>query len=116
MKKQLEIDTPEINEAAIKVADLLQETEPNPIACIKALIAVNGEDFVYRCLVEAGKRKHAGQTMKTDDQSRYRTFGGMFFKIAKNKMSSSKRYSYMVMIGAHDKDDESANRGQNGRK
>lgn len=98
-KTKINLESREIKELSEQIANLLGETENKSAKFgIRAMIGVGGSQFALKCLVKAATMKRNGVTMKTDDGKRYRTLGGCFFKIAKDAMSSSKRYRYMSLV------------------
>lgn len=113
-KTKTVLDSPEIAELTDRIANLLGETEKRALFGIRAVIGVNGSEFALRCLVQAAKMKRGGGTMKTDDGT-YRTLGGMWFKIAKNNMTSSQRYRYMALTNPRRTNDKERSADKNGR-
>ncbi len=106
MNKKIKIvlDSDEVSDLADRIATLLGETEERAILSIRAVIGVAGSEFALQCLVSAAKLKRDGLTMKTDDGEKHRTLGGVFFKLAKDKFSSSQRYRYMSITNPIEKE------------
>lgn len=115
-RTKIVLDCPDIKALAWRIADLLGETDPKAIFGIKAVIGVNGSEFALRRLVEAAKMKRSGVTLKTDDGTRYRSLGGMFFKLSKDKMSSSRRYRYMSLTSPKKRNGKDRRSDSNGRR
>ncbi|MCB0210441.1 MAG: hypothetical protein KDJ52_13975 [Anaerolineae bacterium] len=90
MEKPKTTKTP-ISETTKKVAKTLGETQTTPLNTIERLVKVIGDERVLELLEEAQKMKTEGG-LKTNDGSRQRTLGGVFFKIAKNKLSAQERW------------------------
>jgi hypothetical protein len=74
-----------------KIAAALGETEKAPLATIERLIKIIGEERAQALLDEALKVEAEGG-MLTDDGSKRRTPGGVFFKLAKNRTASRERW------------------------
>ncbi len=75
---------------AQKIAAALGETEKTPLATIERLVKALGEERTLTLLDETLKIEAEGG-MQTDDGSRRRTPGGVFFKLAKNQTTPQER-------------------------
>ncbi len=73
-----------------KIAKALGEKEEAPLATISRIVKVLGEEQALKILDETLKIEAEGG-MKTDDGSRRRTKGGVFFKLVKNQTTSRDR-------------------------
>lgn len=65
-----------------RVAAMLGESGRRPLGQIRFIIANRGIEFVKACLRAAKQIQDAGG-MRTDDDKRERTFGGVFFYVVK---------------------------------
>jgi len=68
-----------------KIAQALEETSSQSIATIRRIVTVCGTDQALRWLQEAQRIQAAGG-MLTDDGTRLRTPGGLYFKIVKDAL------------------------------
>jgi hypothetical protein len=75
---------------AHKIAAKLNETETRVLATIQRLVDTLGEERALALLDEA-LRIEANGGMFTEDFSRRRTGGGIFFKLAKNRSTAKER-------------------------
>jgi hypothetical protein len=73
-----------------KIAQALDETEPDALATISRAIKVIGEEKALALLEETLKIEAEGG-MLVDDGSRRRSPGGVFFKLVKNQTTSRER-------------------------
>jgi hypothetical protein len=115
-KSKIVLDSPEVKELAKRIANLLGETDKKALFGISAVIGVNGSQFALQRLVAAAKMKREGITLKTDDGKRYRSFGGCFFKLCKDGMTSSKRYKYMAITDPKTRNGKDRRGDKNGRR
>ena len=97
--KRVDIDSPVYVSLAQKIAVRLGESDSEAIRQIQVLIALQGGIFIQECLKDVVSRIENSDFMMTDDKTRRRTPGGMFFKVAKNKMTSSQRWRFMAITG-----------------
>lgn len=88
----------EIKDYAKEVAEALGETDEQPISQIEMLIERLGRDFVQQHLEETQKIEADGG-LKTDDNKRRRTMGGVFFYIIKPKMDEEIRQEIFPNFG-----------------
>lgn len=88
----------EIKAYAEEVAKALGETEDQPISQIEMLVEHLGRDFVQQHLEETQKIEADGG-IKTDDNKRRRTMGGVFFYIIKPKMDEETRQKIFPNFG-----------------
>ncbi|MCB0179991.1 MAG: hypothetical protein KDI62_17290, partial [Anaerolineae bacterium] len=80
-----------LSETTRKVAKALGESESTPLNTIERLVKVVGDERVLELLAETVKLENDGG-LKTNDGARQRTRGGVFFKVAKNKLSAQERW------------------------
>lgn len=80
-----------LSETTRKVAKALGETESTPLNTIERLVKVVGDERVLELLAETVKVETDGG-LKTNDGARRRTRGGIFFKVAKNKLTAQERW------------------------
>ena len=73
-----------------KIATTLGETNETPLAEIRRVIEVLGEEKALSILDETCKAD-AGEGMLTDDGKRRRTLGGIYFKFVKNQCTAKER-------------------------
>ena len=81
---------PEWEALAQRYAEQLEETEITPTNKIREMIRLNGVDFMEKMLAETLAIEAEGG-MLTNDFSRRRTVGGVFFYIAKRDMPQENR-------------------------
>jgi hypothetical protein len=74
-----------------KIADTLGEKDKEPFTAIERLVNLIGEEKAL-ALLEETLQLEAGGGMTTDDGSQRRTPGGVFFKLAKNRLNSRERW------------------------
>ena len=77
-------------EVVQKIATTLGETNETPLAEIRRVIEVLGEEKALSILDETSK-VDAGEGMLTDDGKQRRTLGGIFFKLVKNQTTPKER-------------------------
>jgi hypothetical protein len=82
--------SPEIEEEINAIAEKLGETEKVALRQIKDIRLLCGPDFTQAVLEDAEKVEESGG-MKTVDGSRNRTFGGVFFYLARGRMAPALR-------------------------
>lgn len=97
-KIKLDLDDPKTVDFAKRIAELLGEDKPHAQRCIVVLVALNGQNTVGGWLREIGELKQRGVVWKTDDFTRDRTLGGMFFKLAKDRMTPTKLNQYKIVV------------------
>jgi hypothetical protein len=73
------------------IAEQLGETAPNPLRQIKGIIELCGAEFTQTILQEALKIE-AGEGMMVNSGERRRTIGGVFFYLARGRMTGAQRY------------------------
>jgi RNA recognition motif-containing protein len=78
--------TPEIQEGANLIAAELGETEKQPIIQLQRLLQLTSLPFMELLVAEAKMVEEEGG-MLTNDESRRRTLGGIFFYLARKRMS-----------------------------
>lgn len=83
--------SPEEWQAVERFADLLGETQPQPILLIARIIRFCGLDFAQRIIDETFAIEQKGG-LKRDDGKGYRTTGGIFFYLAKNQAPREDRH------------------------
>ncbi len=93
--EQLEAQTKEI-------AAALNETAETPVQQISQILEHMGADFVQELLAEVEKIEADGGLL-TDDGSRRRTKGGVFFYLAKGKMPADARQQVFPNFGQRGK-------------
>jgi len=81
---------PKHRKLAEAVCEELGETEKVPVRRIHTMVLLCGTSFVEAILEEA-KQVAAGEGIKTTDGSRPRTVGGVFFYLARYRMSNAVR-------------------------
>jgi len=74
-----------------KIAGALGEKGKEPLNCIERLVKLMGEEQAL-VLLEETLRVEAEGGMTIDDGSQRRTPGGIFFKLAKNRLNSRERW------------------------
>lgn len=74
-----------------EIAGTLNETQKEPLNCIERLVKIMGEEQALALLQETMQIEAEGG-MIIDDSSQRRTPGGVFFKLAKNRLSSRDRW------------------------
>ena len=78
---------------AADIAAQLGETDPVPISQIKRMLIRLGEEQVRAFIDEALKiQREGGLALELEAEKRQRTLGGVFFKVAKDKVKSNDRY------------------------
>lgn len=80
-----------LSETTKKVAKALGETESIPLNTIERLVKVVGDERVLELLAQT-LTVNAEGGLKTNDGIRQRTLGGVFFKVAKDKLSAQERW------------------------
>jgi len=80
----------EIHEIANEIAEKLGETESNPIRQLRLIVELCGADFAKEVLDETLKIEADGG-MKTQDEERRRTPGGVYFYLCKGKLTPELR-------------------------
>jgi RNA recognition motif-containing protein len=75
---------------AESVAEQLNETEKKPVRMIHAMVLLCGPSFVQAIAKEA-QEIDAGEGIMTSDSSQRRTLGGVFFYLARYRMSDAVR-------------------------
>lgn len=94
--KRLAVSYPEVDEEkeltsrqkreADQLAELLGEEEKVPVRQINTMIQLCGSSFA-QAIAEEAKQVHAGEGMTVADGSRQRTLGGVFFYLARPRVS-----------------------------
>ncbi|GAB5490901.1 MAG: hypothetical protein Phog2KO_11160 [Phototrophicaceae bacterium] len=92
----------EIRDYAQEVAKILGENDEQPVSQIEQLVEHLGRDFVQEQLEETQKIEEKGG-LKTDDNKRRRTMGGVFFYLVKGKMDESIRQKIFPNFGKTEK-------------
>jgi hypothetical protein len=82
--------SPELQEQIAAIAELLGETEKYALRQIKGIMMLCGPEFTQSILEEA-KEIEASGGLKTVDGKRKRTFGGVFFFLARGRMAPELR-------------------------
>lgn len=82
-----------------KIAEALGEAEPGPLKTIERVINVLGEERA-QALLEQAQQIEAGGGMRTDDNSRYRTPGGVYFKLVKSQTTPKEHWTIFGPIRA----------------
>jgi len=77
-------------EVVQKIATTLGETSETPLAEIRRVIEVHGEEKALSILDETCKIE-VGDGMLTDDGKKRRTLGGIYFKLVKNQSTPKER-------------------------
>lgn len=72
-----------------RIAKALEESEPDPVATIQRLVEVCGEELADELLYETLQIEKRGGLM-VPDKNRRRTKGGVFFQLARDRLSSRK--------------------------
>src|SRR5690606_41075973 len=89
--------SPEEQQAVERIADLLGETQSQPILLIGRIIRFCGLDFAQRILDETFTIEQKGG-LKRQDGKGYRTTGGIFFYLAKKQAPKEARNSAFHLI------------------
>lgn len=89
-KQAHKIDYRMIKEVGSEIADELQETDPRPRGQIMHILEEMGEEFTRQLLADTFKVQEEGG-MDIEDGSRKRTTGGVFFKLAKDRLDPKTR-------------------------
>jgi len=84
--KKLEPHTKQQRQLAEEIARQINESEKKPYFQILDIVRLCGDAFARRILDETLEIE-AGEGMLVEDGTRRRTAGGVFFKLAKNRMS-----------------------------
>jgi len=79
-------------QSAQEIAQALGETAPAPMRQIAQLLQVLGADLTRALLQEALQVETAGGLL-TEDGSRRRTPGGIFFKLARGRLTKDQQYT-----------------------
>lgn len=79
-----------LEKTAQEICEALGETEKVPVRRIRAMVLLCGYSFA-QALVEETEKIEAGDGLMTSDGSRRRTKGGVFFYIARPRMSPEVR-------------------------
>ncbi len=85
-----------MTETTQKIAAALGETEKSSLHTIERIIKVLGEERALTLLDETLKIETEGDGMLTDDGSRCRSPGGVFFKLVKNQTTSRERWLIFI--------------------
>lgn len=81
---------PTIRQRVTEIAEALGETEPQPLEQIRRIIKVMGADFAEELLRETQTVEAEGG-MFLERENRRRTPGGVFFFLARNRMTKPQR-------------------------
>ena len=81
-----------------EIAAVLGETEKVPLRQLEMLVRLCGTSFAQALLKEAHDTEAAGGIM-TKDGRRRRTLGGVYFDLAKPRMSAPVRYLVVTRKG-----------------
>jgi hypothetical protein len=81
---------PTTRQFVAQIAEALGETEPQPLEQIRRLIKVMGADFAQELLRETLAVESAGGLF-LERENRRRTSGGVFFHLARNRMTKQQR-------------------------
>lgn len=79
-----------MTDTAQEIIKALGETEEAPMIAVEQIIKILGEERAITILEEAFKLE-AGDGLLTDDGTRRRTLGGVFFKLVKNQTTPQER-------------------------
>lgn len=82
---------PDERAAAAQIADALGEQEYGPRRLIESVIRISGVPFAWRLLRETVRIQLDGGMM-VQNEDRQRTIGGVFFYLARGRMSREARY------------------------
>lgn len=89
-KQGHEVNYRRVREVGVEIAEKLGETEQRPRGQIIHLIEMKGTDFALQLLQDTLKVQEEGG-MEVTDGSRKRTTGGIFFKLAKDRLDAKTR-------------------------
>jgi hypothetical protein len=87
MSEQQQPTTPQ---RVAQIAEALGETEPQPLQQIRRLVKVMGAEFAQELLRET-QAVEAGGGLFLERENRRRTPGGVFFHLARNRMTKQQR-------------------------
>lgn len=94
----------DIQKEAQKIAEILGETDEQPLGQIAQVIEKCGLELVQKVTEETNKIEEKGG-MKTHDGKRRRTKGGVFFFIIKGRMDADVRQEIFPNFGKHSNGD-----------
>lgn len=90
IERKKKLDKKQVQKLATEIAKKLKEEAKRPQAQIRRIIEECGEDFARQLFTDA-QNIFSSDGLMTNDATRQRTVGGVFFKLAKDRLSPEVR-------------------------